>query len=517
MTFKQILHRLNRRDTRLLPKNITLSKIILILLAVFAVTFTAKTILAETYKLPNETIEGFKTKQAAFEKGNNQESWINESLGSNAMSIFQAAGGTIPDSVLEGKTTSWIPGGIIGFTNQAIAQLYNPPASGVEYIAQSIDNFTGKSVYAQSTGFSGLSGIQSIWKTFRNAVYVLISIVFVGIGIMIMLRIKISAQAVVNIQSAIPKLITTLVLVTFSYAIAGLLIDLSYVLQGLVLSLLFNSKGGITASLFSGGINPTFNELMKADFGTFSNLTFKAVPFGVLSALAAIPSVIIGVVIGGFTGIFTFGTGWLLGIAVGVISFAIILAIIAIFILIQVVKFFFGIAKCYINLILKIILAPLEIGMGAIPNSKLGFSSWLTQTVAYLAVFPISVIFLVLSNMIIEAVTIDKLWAPSILDSNIIAPLIGLSTLMLLAKLPNIIPEMVFQIKPNAMGKAIGEGFTNTGKMITQGGVKPGIDYGLNKVDKLYGATAGKTGKVAEFISNTKSRWDDYRRHGPKH
>ncbi len=457
MTFKQILHRLNRRDTRLLPKNFTLSKIILILLTVFTVAFTAKTILAETYKLPNETIEGVKAKQAALEKGNNQESWINESLGSNAMSIFQAAGGTIPDSVLEGKTTSWIPGGIIGFTNQTIAQLYNPPASGVEYIAQSIDNFTGKSVYAQSTGFSGLSGIQSIWKTFRNAVYVLISIVFVCIGIMIMLRIKISPQAVVSIQSAIPRLITTLILVTFSYAIAGLLIDLSYVVQGLVLSLLFNSKGGTTAALFSGGINPTFKELMNADFGVFSGLTFKAVPFGVLTALAAIPSAIIGGIIAASTAGITFGAGILLGFGVGILALLVILAIIAIFILIQVVKFFFGIAKCYINLILKIILAPLEIGMGAIPNSKMGFSSWLTQTIGYLAVFPISVIFLVLSNMIIEAVTVDKLWAPSILDSSIIAPLMGLSTLMILAKLPNIIPEMVFQIKPTTVGKAIGE------------------------------------------------------------
>ena len=42
-----------------------------------------------------------------------------------------------------------------------------------------------------------------------------------------------SPQTIVTIQSALPKIVVTLILVTFSYAIAGFMVDLVYVVMGL--------------------------------------------------------------------------------------------------------------------------------------------------------------------------------------------------------------------------------------------------------------------------------------------
>lgn len=489
MSVSNILQKLNFRDTKLIPQFPKLNKKIKfasILIAFVFLGFLGHKILAA-----DTAIEKFKAKQAAIDKGNNQESWMNESMMSNAMSINTAIAGTIPDSVLNGTVTSWIPGGMIGFTNNAIATLYNPPASGVQYIAETFNNFLGKPAYA-TNGYDGLKGIQNIWKSFRNAVYILFSIVFVGIGIAIMLRVKISQQAVISIQSAIPSLITSLILVTFSYAIAGLLIDLSYVFQGLVLAILFSSKGGLNSELFPGflSISPTFSNLVTADFWTVLRLTYKAVPIATMSALSGIVAGAIAGLIGGFTTLITAGIGWVPGLiaggAVGGLAFILIFAIILITIIVNVVKFFIGMAKCFINIILRIILAPLEIGMGAIPNSKMNFSSWIWNIIANLAVFPLSLIFLVLVNMIIDSVNTSNLWAPPMLGGSwLLGPLIGISALMILAKLPAMIPEFIFQLKPSPWGKAIGESFASIGKTGKIGEAITG--EGLNRASDLTG------------------------------
>jgi hypothetical protein len=456
MSVRNILKKLNCRDTRIFPTINTLTKIIFIAIIAITATFFVKNILAIEININNNAaLQKFSQKQQAIDTGNNQEAWIDESLMSNAMSLNQAIAGTIPDSVLLGQA-KWIPGGMVGFTNQSIAYLYNPPASGIQYIAQTINEFLGKPAYAKGVGISGLSGILPLWKTFRNVVYSLFSILFVALGIMIMLRVKISQQAVITIQSAIPQLITSLILVTFSYAIAGLLIDLTYFFQGFILSFLFNSKGGLNSSLFSGGINPTFTQLMNANFWDIYGLTMKALPITALTLIAGIPSGIITGLIAGLS----FGIGTPIAVLIGAGAFILIFLIILILILVYTIKFFFGMIKCFINIIIKIILAPFEIGMGAIPNSKLNFSSWIWQLIANLAVFPISIIFLVLVNMIIESVNTSNLWSPPmLLGTGILGPAIGICALMMLSKLPTMIPEFIFQIKPSPLGKALGESF----------------------------------------------------------
>lgn len=499
MTASSILKKLNSRDTRLFPSINTLTKIVFIALIAITITFFAKNILAATYT-PNTSaaIQKYKDKQEALGGSNNQESWMNEAIMSNSMSLNQAMVGTVPDDVLDGKVTvtSWIPGGIIGITNQSIASLYNRPASGIQYIAQTVDNFLGKPVYAQEGAINGLTAILPIWKVFRNSAYILFSIIFISIGVAIMLRVKISPQAVITIQSSIPKIITSLILVTFSYAIAGLLIDLSYLFQGVFLSILFNSKNGVSSTLFPGDlINPTFSQLMKADFWDINGLATKAVPVAALTAIAGVPAGIIAGVISAVT----FGAGFPVAVLAGSASFILIFLIILIMILIYTIKFFFGMIKCYINIILKIILAPLEIALGAIPNMKMGFSSWSFNLIANLAVFPISIIFLVLANMIIDAST-KNLWHPPMLGGSwILGPAMGLATLMILSKLPTLIPELIFQIKPSPWGKAIGEEFKPYGAFIGKQGKQAGTDAKNEFMDRM--APGGGSTSTNKYVS----------------
>jgi len=465
---KSIFSRLNRRDLPLIPKiNFNkYSKIVFLFLAIASTVFITKAILAQEsteevttedttteitesssttqetevitpVPMSAETIQEFQAKQDAMEQGNNQESWMKESVGSNAMVGINVLSGTIPSSVLEGKVTSWLPGGLIGLTSKSIAMLYDIPVSGVEYLAHVKDNFFGKSTYAKNEA-SDLSPLIPLWKGFRNITYTLFSVIFVVIGILIMLRVKISPQAVINIQNAIPKLITSLVLVTFSYAIVGLLIDFSYVIAGLGISVVSKASG------FNYNVIQTINHPLIAGkmFGLF--------PFGAITIIAGI--------VGGLLALIP-----VVGIIVGPLAFIIIFLIASIVILVQVFKFFIGLIKCYLTVLLKTIIAPLEIAIGAIPNMKMGFNTWFIDVFANVMVFPITLIFLVLAEIIMTTVRKSSgLWTPPGLafllsGGDIIAIVIGIGALTLVAKMPKLIPEFIFQIKPSPYGKAIGD------------------------------------------------------------
>jgi len=464
MSIKNILRKLNSRDTQILPSINTLTKIVFIALIAITATFFVKNILAADEK----TIADFIKKQNAMTTGNNQETWINEAIGSNAIVGVQAIFGKIPEDVLRGKlSTNWSPGGLVGLTNNNIAALYNPPFSGVQYLASVKNNFLGKPAYA-ANDYQGLSGILPLWRGFRNATYAIFSIIFIAIGITIMLRVKISPQAVISIQSAIPNLVASLILVTFSYAIAGLLIDLSYVIEGLGISLILKASNSLPVSTAEIIKNPDVMGKIAALLPGWTLFIFSLVISGIVGAISAL------------TGSF--------GI-LGIISMAVIWGVIGIIILWYTFKFFIGLTKCYITIILKTIIGPLEIALGAIPNMKMGFGSWFTNIIANVLVFPISIIFLVMLQAIIEATKGQSLWMPPGVDTlnlwagisgGILPVAFGIGGLMIISKLPAMIPEFIFQIKPSPWGKAIGEGLT------------PYVKYGEKSVQGAKDQAKGK-------------------------
>jgi hypothetical protein len=286
---------------------------------------------------------------------------------------------------------------------------------------------------------------------------------------MIILRVKISPQAVISVQNSIPKLITSLILVTFSYAIAGLIIDLTYLIQSIVLALLYSSQGkGLADNLLPPGflqlpISTSFTDISNYNFGTVFFLTTKNISLSVLLIIGGV----LGGIIGALLGPVILPVAALGGAAIGATLFALIIVIIIFFTLIS---FLFGLIKCYVTIILKIILAPLEIGLGALPNSKMNFSSWLTDLVANISVFPISLIFLVLVNVICEAIRGSAIWSPSVIsigNGNRIMPFIfAMGSLLLIKKLPELIPQVIFQLKPSPFGQAIGQSLEGPTKLI---------------------------------------------------
>lgn len=118
----------------------------------------------------------------------------------------------------------------------------NPPASGLYSTYVAIDNAgiipsaLAQSNQSRGLGFAMIDPISGIWKQFRNISFLLIALYMLAIGFMIMFRMKINAQTVITIENSIPRIILTLILIAFSFAIAGFLIDFMYLLIGLIAS-----------------------------------------------------------------------------------------------------------------------------------------------------------------------------------------------------------------------------------------------------------------------------------------
>ena len=159
-------------------------------------------------------------------------------------------------------------GGVLGFTSNMIVALYTPPARTGDFVNYLASNFgIAKPALAATDpglGFNAISPLTNLWVVFRNLVYVLFVIVFLVIGIAIMFRVKIDPRTVMTVQNQIPKVIIGIILVTFSFAIAGFLIDLMYTVSYLLVGLIAHADPIPVQSSFIGNLvgstNP-FNAL----------------------------------------------------------------------------------------------------------------------------------------------------------------------------------------------------------------------------------------------------------------
>jgi len=107
----------------------------------------------------------------------------------------------------------------------------------------------------------------SIWSSVRNFSYLFIVIPAIFFGFAIMFRQNLGGQTVINLQRAIPRLVITMLLITFSYPLFALLAKLIEPLNHIVINIL----------------NTSFKETLSIQNG----LTFK-------SAIASAVNVIFG-------------------------------------------------------------------------------------------------------------------------------------------------------------------------------------------------------------------------------
>lgn len=262
------------------------------------------------------------------------------------------------------------------------------PATTNEYLAYISKNLKNKDViknaYAAQpgTGFTGLSPLLPLWKAFRNIAYMLFAIAFVLYGLMIMFRIRIDGKTAASITLAIPKLITTLLLITFSYAIVGFLVDISTVITALLIDVL--RVGGIIKDPANG-----FIVNVSGQKGPFSSFFINFV-----SGLIVSPFVVFNLIIGGLAGVIT------AGISIGISMIPPIALLLSMVIFFSIGWSYFKLItklfQSYISIIVSLIFSPLILLGNILPGSK-SFSDWMRTLIGNLATFPAVSFLLVLS------------------------------------------------------------------------------------------------------------------------
>ncbi len=280
--------------------------------------------------------------------------------------------------------------GIIGQLSNTLSLAYQtPPISFTSYLADIKQNIERRSfvkpAYAQGAGygFNSLLPIIDIWRAFRNVAYFAFILVFVLYGFMIMFRMKINPQNVATFQSAIPKIVLTLILITFAYAIAGFMIDLMYLVFNLILSV-FASSGMIVTDNW---VNSSVIKLASGQGGILPSFIFSLVTtiFFVPSSLINVFTNLPGAVSFAFDVLLTYsGLGLILRlilmIAVGY----------------SYVKLIFKLFEAYISVIVQVIFSPIILLQDVLPGSD-AFGGWLRNITANLSVFPVTMVMFLLS------------------------------------------------------------------------------------------------------------------------
>lgn len=269
--------------------------------------------------------------------------------------------------------------GAIHFAGTMIGTLLaeRPISSGhyVQYVAQRLGV---QPAYAQTTGYRALQPLIRIWVAFRNVSYLAFVIIFIAIGFMIMFRARLDPQTVVNIQNSLPKLVVTLILITFSFAIAGFMVDLIYLGIYLLVSV-FASQGLIS-------------DASQARETLLSKNLFDIIRSGGLwgGGTQVIADAIQGIITTSVEENDLLDT--LFG---GKLANWLAHTIIVVAILFAMFKLFFQLLIAYVQIVIATLFSPIMILFNALPGSQ-SFGNWVRNFLANVLIFPaVAAIFLV--------------------------------------------------------------------------------------------------------------------------
>lgn len=307
-------------------------------------------------------------------------------------------------------------GGVLGFTKTAYANVYvNQPRIDVlahlqkEWVPGA--DVTDNSLYAATNqtqnGYDTLmdSGISPLWAQFRNIAYLFFVVIMMVIGFMIMFRSKIGGQTMVTLGNTIPDIIISLVMITFSFAIAGIIIDIGGLLVSLLYSI-FDEKAvaisniGQFYEMFAKGIGAQFTDVVNERF-TDSLQTIISSPIkGLLELLR------------------TGGEAYLAGL------FGTILMILGSgIVLVGGIKLLITLYKAYFELILNVVIGPVKILMGTLPGNGAMRINWVTGIMRSVLVFPIAYFIVNVPIYLAEAGNVvlslpEKLTGANLADAN---------------------------------------------------------------------------------------------------
>lgn len=279
--------------------------------------------------------------------------------------------------------------GLIGQSGKIIGLLYqNQPASTNSYLAYVSHNLQAHKVIPQALaansgiGFSTFSPFLTIWMVFRNIAYLALVVFFIVYGFMMMFRVNLGQKTVITVQLAIPKLIVTLLIITFSYAIVGLVYDFMWVLIYFVLYYLASQDIIVFGPHWYPAVAASGNKGIVLSLLINTVISGPAAIFGVLNLIMG-------------------GLAAALGTAAGYITAVnfIIGLIIMIAVLVSYAKLIFKLVGAFISVVISLITAPLVLLGNAFPGST-AIGNWFRSIVANLSVFPVTMLLLLFSYLL---------------------------------------------------------------------------------------------------------------------
>jgi hypothetical protein len=372
--------------------------------------------------------------------------------------------------------TTFVLGGMFAESNDPNANLaqdvFNTDSrelSGINYFKNVASKFSLASpAKAQGFGYTKLGGIQQYWNGFLSMAYSIIVLITIIFAFLIMFKVKLNPQTVITVQSALPKIIGAVILATFSYGIAGLLIDLMYVVSGLFASLMQTAGFAASATKAYAWIVP-----VTGPIATSFTIFWFMLSYAIMFALAVLWSIIS--IFGGnlvFFGIF--------GTLVGLV-FMLLWLWVVILMVVYAIRIPWVLLKNLISIYMSIVVAPLQIVVGSLVPS-FGFTQWLKKLIAELLVFPVTGLFMFLAwRTLIHSFSVNltspliaqgmaklfgvtlppPLWAPEIIGST--GSMSGLIWIAMSFTLIALLPKVIDIMKAVIMGErfsfdnAIGE------------------------------------------------------------
>lgn len=415
---------------------------------------------------------------------------------------------------------------LIGKATDVLAYpLVNPPASGVYWTMNQLEkaHLIPQTYAAQGIGFTKMQPFASIWLAFRNIAFTLMVLGIVTIGFMVMFRLRINPQVSITLENSLPRIFVSMLLVTFSFAIAGFMIDIMYFIMLTGISVIaradptgsispqiehvryLNARGGeLIDGMWNVNNIPWMFGLIQ--FYKVGQAIFQVLPAIISSSIRVIAalimsiggtSVLVGIVgesilrmfnglslLGTTLGTFSEGAGKLIlypvffvigllfaftwggGLIMALVMF---LTLIILFVRMYVILF-----QAYIKILLYVIFAPMYILLNIIPGNN-AFSSWVRGLAGELSVYPITVFVMLVGKLIYKVVvssTSGSIWTPPFVWGIAPEPFGIIISFVLLFQVPDIVKFV---------------------RMKINGGRQSPINFGLGT---LFGAAAVGGGAV---------------------
>ncbi|HET7713656.1 MAG TPA: hypothetical protein VFK94_05085, partial [Patescibacteria group bacterium] len=259
--------------------------------------------------------------------------------------------------------------GALGAIGLTVDDMYaNPPLSTVDYLAtinpivpifaQDPNKTPGGGDVLSANGPIGL-----FWKASRNLAYIAFVLILVTIGFMLMFRSKLDPRTTVTVTAALPNLVVSMVLITFSLAFAALLVDAGKLLEEVV-------KAVINGSLTNNDV------LVRADRQ-------------------------IGLSVGSVWNAFVFDNSNSLSLGNGseIVS-AFVNLVILIFGFFVGLQVFIMLLTRYVSILVKPIFAPLTFLIGALPGKGHVAGAWFKGYLVDVLTFPVVLFILNLASSI---------------------------------------------------------------------------------------------------------------------